>query len=253
MFFLFSKILSFLISPLTWILGLILWGLITKLPNRKRFCLILAMIVAYLFSNEFLLNEALRKWEVQPVSFEKTENADYVVVLGGFSNFNKTAARSQLSPSGDRIWQALQLYKQKKVKKILITGGSGKLLRQEEIEADKIRDFLITLKVPSTDIVVESVSRNTHENAQFTGEWLKKHDPEASCILITSAWHMKRAIGCFKKEGVQVKPYATDVRSKERRYDVDILLNPTAASMFSWEALIKEIVGYGTYWVTGYV
>lgn len=253
MFFLFSKVLSFLISPLTWILLLILCGLLTKLPNRKRFCLIFAMIVAYLFSNEFLLNEALRKWEVQPVSYEKMANADYAIVLGGFSNFNKEASRSQLSPSGDRIWQALQLYKQKKVKKIFITGGSGKLLRQEEIEADRIRDFLLTLKIPAADIVVESVSRNTHENALYTSEWLNKHDPEATCILVTSAWHMKRALGCFKKEGVKVIPYVTDVRSKERRYDIDVLLNPTAASMFSWEALIKEIVGYGTYWVAKYI
>jgi uncharacterized SAM-binding protein YcdF (DUF218 family) len=253
MFFLLSKVLSFLFSPLIWVLGLVLWGLLTKLPNRKRFCLILALIVAYIFSNEFLLNEALRKWETPPVSYEKVEKADYAIVLGGFSDFNKAASRSQLTPSGDRIWQALQLYKQKKVNKLLITGGSGKLLRDEELEADKIREFLLTLQIPSKDIVIESVSRNTHENAQFTAEWLKKHDPKATCILVTSAWHMKRALGCFKKERIDVTPYAADVRSKPRMYNADVLLNPTIRTMFSWEALIKELIGYGTYKIAGYL
>lgn len=253
MFFLFSKVLSFLFTPITWVLLLILFGLIAKKANRKRFYLIAAIAIAYLFSNEFLLCEVLRKWEIKPLGYEKVEKADYAIVLGGFSEFKKAATRTQLTQSGDRIWQALQLYKQKKVKKILITGGSGNLLRQEEIEADHVKLFLITLQIPAEDIITESISRNTHENAKFTAEWLKKHDPEATCLLITSAWHMRRAMGCFNKEKVKFTPYATDVRSTPRMVDADILLNPTVGTMFTWEAFIKEIIGYATYWLVGYL
>jgi uncharacterized SAM-binding protein YcdF (DUF218 family) len=253
MFFLLSKVLSFLFTPITWIISLILFGLITKKTNRKKFFLITAIAVTYLFSNRFLLCEVLRKWEIQPISYEKVVKADYAVVLGGFSEFDNSTDRLQLSPAGDRIWQALQLYKQKKVKKILITGGSGSLLRQEEFEADHVKSFLITLKIPADDIITESISRNTHENAKFTSEWLKKHDPDATCILITSAWHMRRAKGCFTREKVKIIPYSTDIQSRPRMYDIDILLNPTVGTMYTWEAFIKELIGFSTYWMIGYL
>jgi uncharacterized SAM-binding protein YcdF (DUF218 family) len=252
MFFLFSKILAFLLSPLTWILVLIIFAIFSKKPNRKRNFIIFAGIMFLLFSNNFLLNEALQKWEIMPVTLHKNDKFDFAIVLGGFSNFEPTNSRMQLNGAGDRIWQTLQLYKQKKVNKIFITGGSGKLLHQDITEADKVKTFLLTLQIPEKDIIVDALSRNTHENAENTMQWIKKHRPGASCILITSAAHIRRACGCFKKYDPSIVSYPVNLLSEPRKYDFDVLIVPNSQSLYEWDLLLKEMVGYYIYKFIGY-
>jgi uncharacterized SAM-binding protein YcdF (DUF218 family) len=252
MFFLFSKVLAFIFSPLIWAFTLLIFALFNKKPNRKRNLSIIAVMVLFLFSNEFLLNEAMAKWESKPVKLHKSENFDYAIVLGGFSNYDTAFSRMQLTANGDRIWQAMRLYKEKKVRKIFITGGSGKLLHQEITEADKAKIALISMQIPEKDIITESLSRNTHENAQYSTEWLKKHDPGAKCILITSASHMKRALASFKKFDRTMVAYPTDFRSEPRKYDVDILIKPNSETLFEWDILLKEMVGFYIYKIMGY-
>jgi uncharacterized SAM-binding protein YcdF (DUF218 family) len=252
MFFLFSKVLAFVISPLTWIFTLLLFALFSKKPNRKRNLTIFAVIALFLFSNEFLINEAFSKWEFKAVQLNKTDKFDYAIVLGGFSSYDTSYSRMQLNDAGDRIWQALRLYKEKKVRKLFITGGSGSLLHQDIPEAEKVKTFLLSLEIPEKDIIIESLSRNTHENAKYTMEWLKKHDPKAKCILVTSASHMKRAFGCFRKYDQSVIAYPTNFRAESRKYDADILIVPDSKTLFEWDILLKEIVGYYIYKVVGY-
>jgi uncharacterized SAM-binding protein YcdF (DUF218 family) len=252
MFFLFSKILTFLLSPLTWILTLIIFAIFSKKPNRKRNFIIFAGIMFLLFSNGFLLNEALRKWEITPITLHKNDKFDYAIVLGGFSNFESTNSRMQLNGAGDRIWQTLQLYKQKKVNKIFITGGSGKLLHLDVTEADKVKAFLITLQIPEKDIIVDALSRNTHENAENSMVWIKKHHPGAKCILITSATHMRRASKCFKKYDPSIVCYPVNLLSEPRKYDFDLLIIPNSQSLCEWDLFLKEMVGYYIYKFVGY-
>jgi uncharacterized SAM-binding protein YcdF (DUF218 family) len=252
MFFFLSKILSFLLSPLIWIFVLLLFVLFAKKPNRKRNFSIIAFILLFLFSNGFLLNEVLLKWEPRPVKLNKTEKFDYGIVLGGFSNYDTSLARMQLTGAGDRIWQTLRLYKENKISKIFISGGSGKLLGQDITEADKVKTFLLAMKIPEKDIIIEMLSRNTYENAKNTTDWIKKHDPEATCLLITSASHMRRAAACFKKLIPGIKVYPANFNSEPRKYDLDILIKPNAQSLFEWDLLIKEMVGFYIYKVVGY-
>jgi len=96
-------------------------------------------------------------------------------------------------------------------------------------------------------------SRNTHENAVNTATWLKNHHPGARCLLITSACHMRRALGCFKKERVNITPYITNKISGPRKFDFDILLLPQGSALYNWEPLIKEMVGYLVYKLVGYI
>jgi uncharacterized SAM-binding protein YcdF (DUF218 family) len=253
MFFLLSKVLSFILSPIIWIFVLLFLSLFSKKPNKKKWFLVSAIILFYFFSNHFIQNEIFRKWEIRPVKAETVKKCDYAIVLGGFSSFDTTVSRMQLTTSGDRIWQAVQLYNLKKVKKIFITGGSGQLLHQDKTEADKVKPALINLGIPESDIIIEAISRNTHENAKNTSEWLKKHDPNATCILVTSAFHMRRAIGCFNKFNINVIPYSSDEKTDSRKFDPDVLLKPNPPSLVLWDALIKEVVGYWIYNIVGYI
>ena len=253
MFFLFSKILLFVISPFTWIFVLLLFALFTKKTNRKRNYLIICTFILILFSNEFLFNEVERKWEAPPSKYENLDKYDYAILLGGFSSYDTAYSKVKFTETADRFCQTIQLYEQKKVRKILISGGSGSILHQDETEADKIKVFLKSLHVPESDIIMEMTSRNTHENASNTASYLKKHDVKAKCVLITSAQHMPRAYGCFKKEGLNVTAYSTNFLAFQRRYDLDILVIPKSYILTRWECLIKEWVGYFSYKIAGYL
>ena len=70
-------------------------------------------------------------------------------------------------------------------------------------EGKYAEQFLLNLGIPAADILIESESNNTRENAVFTQKLLTQKMPAAKCLLITSAFHMRRSIGCFNKVGMQ--------------------------------------------------
>jgi uncharacterized SAM-binding protein YcdF (DUF218 family) len=253
MFFALSKLLYFALTPIFWVTVLLLLSIVTRKPRRKTRYVVAGLIILYFFSNDYIFNKICHKWEVAPVRYETLGNYDYAIVLGGFSTFDTVYRKFKLSEDGDRIWQAVQLYEQKKVKKIFISGGPGQLMHPDETEADKVKTFLCTLNIPDSDIIVETKSRNTHENAVITSNWLKQNAPQASCILVTSAYHMRRAAGCFRKEGVQFIPYSARTLSEPQKYDLDRLLLPQADTFHKWNILLKEWVGYVVYKIVRYL
>jgi uncharacterized SAM-binding protein YcdF (DUF218 family) len=253
MFFFFSKVLVFLLSPFLWMFLLLVFALFTKQSNRKRNYLIVSILILLLFSNGFLFNEAVRKWEVPVTRIEALDKYDYAILLGGFSSFDTTYKKIRFGEAADRFCQTIQLYHQKKVKKIFISGGAGSLLHQENTEADKVKAFMLSIHIPEQDIVMEMTSRNTHENAVNTAAYLGKHAPGARCLLVTSACHMPRALGCFKKAGSNVTPYVTDYLAQPRKYEVDLLILPNPNILYRWSLLLKEWVGYLSYKVSGYI
>lgn len=254
MFFYISKILAFLITPLFWIMALLLWAIVTKSQTRRKWLLVIGFIVMYILSNEFLFNEVIRKWEGPVFKNSKLEASfDVGIVLGGFSDYDTIARRMQLNPSGDRIWQTLYLYKTGAIKKILITGGSGSILHKKITEADKVYESLVQMGVPEDDIIVEKNSRNTRENAVETAKILNARMPDAKCLLITSAFHMKRSMGCFTKVHLDVTPYGADYIAERRTWDPDKLFLPSPESLKGWNTLIREIIGYYAYKIAGYI
>ncbi len=252
MFFFFSKILAFVLLPLVWVLGLLLAALLDKKTKRGKKFLASGIILLYLFSNQFICNEACRSWEYPFTKLDSDVTYDYAVVLGGFSTYDTAFSRLKFEDAADRFVQSYQLYQQGRVKKLFLTGGSGSVIYQNETEADKVEDFLISLKVPEQDIIMEKASRNTQENAVYTAEWLSKNDPDAKCLLITSAAHMKRALGCYKKEKVNVIPYTTHRMAEPRKFDPDHLFVPHSRSLMKWDSIIREITGNLIYKIARY-
>jgi uncharacterized SAM-binding protein YcdF (DUF218 family) len=253
MFFILSKLLTFLLSPLIWVFVLLLMAWFTKNSQRGKRFLIVGIILLYFFSNEFICNEVYRSWEYPFTKLEKSDTYDYAVVLGGFSNYDTAFSRVKFNEAADRFNQSFQLYQEGKVKKLFITGGSGSVLHQDETEADKVKDFLISLKVPEQDVIMEKASRNTHENAVNTAEWLAKNDPTAHCLLITSATHMRRALGCYKMAGINVTPYTSHRLTDPRKFDPDTFFIPGARNMAKWDVFLKEVVGIVIYKIAGYI
>jgi uncharacterized SAM-binding protein YcdF (DUF218 family) len=258
MFFFLSKILAFITSPLIWVFALLIWSWKTKVETRRKKLFWVGIGMLYFFSNSFIADEFMRWWEIkyekEDYAPEQTQNFDYAVVLGGMFWYNEKLEKPQFMRSADRLFQALWLLKQKKVKKIIFSGGSGSIEHPDHKEGEIIKRWLKQMDFPDSCIVVESESKNTHENALNTKSILETMDyKNKKVILVTSAFHMRRALACFKKVGVDgMTPYITDCYSGPRKFGWDHCFIPTSDAWSVWQPLIHEWVGYVTYKLAGY-
>jgi uncharacterized SAM-binding protein YcdF (DUF218 family) len=254
MFFILSKTLYYVCMPIIWVMGALLYARITKDQRRSKRWLTIGIVLIFLFGNGFLSNEALLLWEIQPTPITHLQQSyDVAIVLTGITNSTKQPRdRTYFEKGADRITHTLQLYKLGKVKKILISGGSGSLVGRGGTEAGDLYDLLRVCGVPKQDIILETKSRNTRENALFSAEILNKFFPGKRYLLVTSAFHLRRAEGCFQKAGIQADIFSTDFQTGERSFTPDKWLIPSEWSFGKWSLLIHEIVGYLTYKALGY-
>lgn len=251
MFFILSKTLYFLIMPVTLILLAFLLSWFLK-KYRSKF-LLLGLGLLLLFTNYFISNALLRWWEVPPTLISELPQYQVGIVLGGITSDKEPRDRVHVSGAADRILHAVQLYREGKIEKIMLSGGSGKILKDSLAEALLLKKLLLLSDIPERDILMESSSRNTHENALYSAEVLNKIYPEEAHLLITSAFHMRRAEACFEKVGLTVVPYSVDIRGNEFEFTPDEFIIPTSAAIGSWEMMIREWVGILAYKVSGYI
>ena len=255
MFFIFSKILSILVHPFTWILLLVLFGLITKKVNRKKWSYRIAGIVALFFSNTVIFCEFTRLWEPEGAKIENVGHYDVAIVLGGMAEYDNNLDRLSLRRGGDRIWQTMHLYHVGKVDKIMIVGANGDIYDKGLNEAVQFRDILLDFGIPDTDIIIEENSKNTYQNAVESKKVLKDYPDIEKILLVTSALHMKRSKACFEKAGfLDFDTFTTDHYTGEKRgYTFEQFLVPNVSNMSDWSKLIHEWVGYTSYWFAGYI
>ena len=256
MFFLFSKVFEFALNPLTWLLIVLLWAWRTKSNTRRRRLAFLAFWSFIVFTNSFLLRIAYRVWEVNPVRITSLQENpfDAAIVLGGFGGEHKEFGdRIDFGESANRLTQALELYQQKRVEAILITGGVTQILTKKRNEGVATELFLKRIKFPTKDLLVEKKSRNTFENASNSASMLKNSGlAHGQFLLLTDGWHMRRALSCFRKSGLDVSPFSTSGEGPifdSLTPKVIIVPNPRGFEL--WQRLFKEIVGFVVYHISG--
>ncbi len=225
-----------------------------KQPERKRRWWVAAFLVLIIFSNPFLANEAMQLWEMAPVNVNSIhEPYDVGILLGGsLRSYDQQIARPVYSQSVDRLLQTIALYKGGKIKKILLSGGSGSVTRPDERESEIILKVLEQTGIPASDIIIENASRNTFENAVYTADILKKNYPSGRFLLITSSFHMRRSQASFIKTGLEITIFPVDPRAHSNIYTPENALFPHAGALLIWDALIHEWIGILTYKLAGY-
>ena len=255
MFFFLSKILAFLIMPLVWVIALMVYAAMTKNVKRKRRTFIIALLLLIFFSNTFLLDNVMRLWEIPTVKEADLQGPyDLGIVLGGMLSYDSQLDRIQFWKGADRLLQAVQLYKDGIIKKIFITSGSGSIKYPDIKEAPLLKKYLRTIGIADEDIILESESKNTRENALFSAPIIHKVAPSGKFLLITSAFHMRRSTGCFNRVGIATTPFSTDRYSGgPRRWELDFLFIPNIETFQAWTVLIHEMTGYLIYKLMGYV
>ena len=213
--FLLAKIFNFFMHPGLWIGFLLLAGTIliwTRWQRIGRWVLTVTMAFAVLvtaFPIGLMMIEALENRF--PIVTKFTGPIDGIIVLGGTVNHFTAKYQGQPSPTGgaERLTEFITLAKQYPKAKLVFSGGSGSVLRQDVKEAESARLFFAQQGLDTRRIVFEDRSRNTHENALNSFK-LVAPKPRERWVLITSASHMPRSIGSFRKAGWNLIPFPVD-------------------------------------------
>ncbi len=255
MFFALSKILAFLLKPLNLMALTALYGLFTKIPQRRQRAFTILIIMLLGFSNPWIINELAKRWEIglrNPDTI--TEPYDVGILLGGYTETSAAgpAGVVTFSRAGNRMAETLALYKTGKIRRILLTGGSGRIVGEESSEAPISRWYLQQLGVPDTAIWVEGASRNTWENAVYSKQLVDSLAPGSRCLLISSAWHLRRAKGCFDQAGLPCDVFGTDFFAEQDLGNKLHWIQPSWECLMKWDYLLKEWVGWVVYKLKGY-
>lgn len=256
MFFFLSKTLGYLVRPLVILCLCFIAAWLTRRKKRRmKFFLTTGFILLFLFSNEFITNEIMNAWEIKARPFASLDRSySYGILLCGAGKLEVGPRdRVYIGSAADRINHTLQLYKLGKIHKVIISGGSGRLIDIGTREADDLASLLKLMGVPEEDIVIENKSRNTHESAVEVAGILQGLTRPNDCLLITSGSHMRRSLATFNRAGWPCEPFAVDFHGHDRKFDFDVLFIPKVEAVFWWQTLLKEWTGYFSYWVAGYI
>lgn len=256
MFFILSKTLNYLVMPFVAVCICFLASVVLRNPKWKKRFFWAAFSLLFFFSNDFIANEIMLAWEPAPIAYKDMPRTyEWGIVLTGVTIAGRQPDDRVYFGSGtDRIVHTVQLYKLGLIKKILITGGSGRLVTIGEKEAESFKKAMLLMGVNEADIVTESNSRNTHESALEVKKMAAAVGLDGrNCILITSAYHMRRSIACFRKVGMDMDFFTTDFYTHPRTFTPDVLIVPRIEAFWTWHKVIREWVGFIAYKIAGYV
>ncbi|QLF68988.1 YdcF family protein [Peteryoungia desertarenae] len=174
-----------------------------------------------------------------------------LIVLGGAFETEVTTARGgvDLNQAADRFVEALRLAYVYPQAKILVSGGDGSLSGRFEGDAVISQRFFSAFGIPDERLIGEATSRNTHENALNSRELLQREGLQ-NCLLVTSAFHMPRSVGLFRKAEINTIPWPTDYRTAG---NVTLRLDFTQPTLNAQQTAtaVREWIGLFAYWLTG--
>ena len=255
MFFYLSKIFGFFAQPLNFSILLLAAGLLAMFLGWRRTGLTLdiaaaaiLILSAWTSFGAVLLNPLEERF---PRPADLPETIDGIVVLGGGFEGAVNLARGgyEMNSGGDRFVEAAILARRYPEAKIVVTGGTGALILKGEGDAATAPRLLTALGVESARLILENRSRNTHENAVFTKE-LVTPQPGETWLLVTSAFHMPRSMGLFRKAAFHVLPWPVDYRTSGKE-GFGLFRDNTADAVQNTTVAIREWIGLFAYWLSG--
>ncbi len=244
---------EFLLHPFTWVLILLIAALFTFNQKRRKRLLKWSLGLLVFFSNSFIVDEIIRMWEVEvTLRGDIDPKIRTAILLGGGVFHDKETDMIKYGHNADRYLSVLKPYREGVIDRILICGGPANYLEPWAKESEIIKGLFLLCELPSEHVIIEDKSLNTYENAVNSKEILRELDEE-KFLLVTSSSHMRRAVACFEKQGINVQPYSAMKTVGTRRWQVDYLLVPQLNNFAKWSSLIHEWIGFASYKVRGYV
>jgi uncharacterized SAM-binding protein YcdF (DUF218 family) len=258
MFYALSKLLGFLLLPSSLIVLMIASGLLLQgSEGWRRIGLRLSasglalLVVAGL--------SPVANWSVLPLEerFAPAPGAKPprdiagIIILGGFEDGRLSAARGglALNEAGERITEAVRIAHATPGARVVFTGGVAGMLTSSAPAGEAVRRFLLDLGIAPERILIEGASRTTWENAVLTRDLVKPR-PGERWLLVTSAFHMPRSVGTFRKAGFDVTPWPVDFRTVGIE-DGTRLHERLSDGLRRLDEASKEWIGLLAYWASG--
>jgi len=245
-----------MLLPSNFLIGLGLVGVIllfTRFASPGRKLVVASIILLAICGFSQLGNLLLIPLEARFPPWDATRGApDGIVVLGGPIDPTLSAAHDLPVFRGavDRIIATAALAHRYPGARVIYSGGNANLIADDASrEADYAASVFESLGIPRQRLTMERRSRNTEENAEFS-KALASPKPGERWLLVTSAYHMPRSVGVFRKAGFAVEPYPADWKTGS----VGTLLAP---SIFASDGLdrvdtaIREWMGLAAYRISG--
>jgi uncharacterized SAM-binding protein YcdF (DUF218 family) len=234
-----SKVFTFFLSPACWLFILLVCIYLAKLRITRKRLVIAATVIFILFTNNALFKTAVNAWQPKPVNLQHKQY-EVGIVLGGMSGFDKNN-RGFFQDAADRFYSACKLYYAGTIKKIVVTGGT--VAKDKPEEADFIKAEMISIGIKPKDIITETRSKTTRENALYTKSIIDSLNLSAPYVLITSAEHIPRASKLFKNVGLIVIPYPCAYEVIDDDVTIDDYLLPRLRLLEGWQRFLKELIG----------
>lgn len=254
MFFYVSKVAGFFLQPSNLIVGLILLGALALFARRHervgRVALgigVLGLIVAgYSPLSQILI--APLEGRFPRAEIMRGPPVAGVIILGGAEDGRAGTQKelAGLNEAAERITEGAALGLRLKQARVLFTGGNGHLLKELPAEAVTSGRLLEALGIERRRLLLEDKSRNTWENAVFS-KALAAPKPGERWLLVTSSWHMPRAVGCFRAAGFPVEAWPVDYRLGPGLAFEDSYISGIRQLDFA----VREYIGLLAYYLTG--
>jgi uncharacterized SAM-binding protein YcdF (DUF218 family) len=255
LFFILSKTLGAMLLPTNFLIGVGVVGavlLLTRFARVGRKLVITSVLLLVVCGLSPLGTLLLYPLEQRFPPWDSARGApDGIIVLGASIEADLSAAHGTPVVRGapDRIISAAALALRYPNARVVFSGGSANVISNDAREADFAGAIFESLGVAKSRLIMERASRNTVENAQFSKALVAPKDGER-WLLVTSAFHMPRSIGLFRKAGFAVEPYPVDWRVGGRD-DLMALSNVVVEGLARTDLAVREWMGLIAYRLTG--
>lgn len=246
-----DKVFASFAYPLGLAIGGLLLALLCALLGARRTGIIAAFLLTIMLwaaSTPIVARALLSTLEAQyPAhAVEGYGPADVAIVLGGaLRPPNHLNPYPDLAEASDRVLHAYRIVKAGRVRKILLSGGN--LFGGPGVsEAETMAEVLMSLGIDREAILIEGESRNTHENAVASFK-IWRREGFSSGLLVTSAFHMPRALAVFRKQGLALEPVATDLMAEAEDLPFPLSVLPNADSLAATTKALREWIGLYVY------
>jgi uncharacterized SAM-binding protein YcdF (DUF218 family) len=255
MFFIVSKIVGYVLQPIVLVLLLLVGSGILALLGWRRMAwtagggAVLILAVIALSPLGLVMLAQLENRFPRPAALP--ERVAGIVVLGGAvdTRVGRTRGVDELNEAADRMTEAMVLARRYPEARVLFSGGVAAILEEDIPETDLARNFFTGLGLAPERLMLEDRSRNTAENAVYSRE-LADPKPGETWLLVTSAFHMPRSVGCFRAAGFEIVPYPVDYRTPAG----PTVWRPSTfvtRNMEKVQLATREGLGLAAYWWTG--
>lgn len=243
-----NKILPLFLLPL----GLSLICLVGGVVLRKRLLLWSGVLVLWMFSMPLVSNALMRFVEgpARRAAVRGVVKADAIVVLSGMLHQVDGAPLGEWGDAVDRFEGGIDLFKAGRAPVLVFTRGQIPWRPDRIPEGELLAKRAVQLGVPHKAIRLTERVGNTAEEAAAAGKLL---DRRKNIILVTSAYHMPRALLLFEKEGFRVVPYRVDYQVDDTAQLTVLSYLPNGSALAQSETALREMIGWVYYWCRGLV